>query len=88
MKNISDNYDKKSLYWNDIKHLIIYSKNYNIYNNIKVVIFYDSFLASTLNLYTELFNEVYMIKSIFSTKFIEYINPDFVLEFRIERFLL
>lgn len=88
LKNISDNYDKKSLYWNDIKHLIFYSKNENIYNNIKVVIFYDSFLASTLNLYTELFNEVYMIKNIFNTKFIEYINPDFVLEFRIERFLL
>ena len=88
LKNISDNYDKKSLYWNDIKDIIIYSKNENIYNNIKVVIFYDSFLASTLNLYTELFNEVYMIKSIFNTKFIEYINPDFVLEFRIERFLL
>ena len=88
LKNISDNYDKKSLYWNDIKHVIIYSKNENINNNIKVVIFYDSFLASTLNLYTELFNEVYMIKSIFNTKFIEYINPDFVLEFRIERFLL
>ena len=88
MKNISDNYDKKSLYWDDIKHLIIHSKNENINNNIKVVIFYDSFLASTLNLYTELFNEVYMIKNIFNAKFIEYINPDFVLEFRIERFLL
>lgn len=87
-KNISDNYDKKLLYWDDIKYLIIYSKNENINNNIKVVIFYDSFLASTLNLYTELFNEVYMIKSIFNTKFIEYINPDFILEFRIERFLL
>ena len=88
LKNISDNYDKKSLYWDDIKYLILYSKNKNINNNIKVVIFYDSFLASTINLYTELFNEVYMIKSIFSAKFIEYINPDFVLEFRIERFLL
>jgi hypothetical protein len=88
LKNISDNYDKKSLYWNDIKELIIYSKNENIYNNIKVVIFYDSFLASTINLYTELFNEVYMMKSIFNAKFIEYINPDFILEFRIERFLL
>lgn len=88
LKNISDNYHGKLLYWDDIKYLIIYSKNKNINNNIKVVIFYDSFLASTLNLYTELFNEVYMIKSIFCEKFIEYINPDFVLEFRIERFLL
>ena len=88
LKNISDNYHQKSLYWDDIKYLIIYSKNENINNNIKAVIFYDSFLASTINLYTELFNEVYMIKSIFSAKFIEYINPDFVLEFRIERFLL
>ena len=88
LKNISDNYDKKSLYWNDIKHLIIYSKNENINNNMKVVIFYDSFLASTINLYTELFKEIYMMKSIFNVKFIEYINPDFVLEFRIERFLL
>jgi hypothetical protein len=88
LKNISNNYDKKSLYWDDIKYLIIYSKNENINNNIKAVIFYDSFLASSLNLYTQLFKEVYMIKSIFNTKFIEYINPDFVLEFRIERFLL
>ena len=88
LKNISDNYDKKSLYWDDIKDLILYRKNNNINNNIKVAIFYDSFLASTINLYTELFNEVYMIKSIFNAKFIEYINPDFILEFRIERFLL
>lgn len=87
--NVSEKYDKKKLYFNDISDKILYSNNQNIKSNYnKVLIFYDSFLASTLNLYLCSFPEVYMIKSIFEKKYVELINPDFLLEFRIERFLI
>jgi len=35
-----------------------------------------------------MFSEVYMIKSAFNNKIIEKINPDYIFEFRVERFLL
>jgi hypothetical protein len=87
--DISEYYYEKMLYFEDIKDKILYCKN-NIVNKKynRVVIFYDSFLSSTVYLYLSLFREVYMVKSIFKRKIIENINPDFILEFRIERFLL
>jgi hypothetical protein len=87
--DISEYYYEKMLYYEDIKDKILYCKN-NILNKKynRVVIFYDSFLSSTVHLYLSLFREVYMVKSIFKRKIIENINPDFILEFRIERFLL
>lgn len=70
--------------------------NYILYRNnenngeqkqYKVLLFYDSFLANVLDLYLKLFKEVYMIKDIYDRKYIEYIKPDYVFEFRVERFL-
>jgi hypothetical protein len=71
--------------WNIISTYILYQKNKG--NKHKVIIFYDSFLISLLHLYLELFEEVYMIKSIYNNDIINIINPDYVFEFRIERFL-
>jgi len=87
--DISEYYYEKLLHYGDIKDNILYCKN-NIVNKKynRVVIFYDSFLCSTISLYLSLFKEVYMVKGIFKQKIIENINPDFILEFRIERFLL
>jgi hypothetical protein len=53
----------------------------------KVVIFYDSFLLSTIWLYLTMFEEVYLIKNTYNESIIDKINPDFIFEFRIERFL-
>lgn len=72
--------------WNVMSSYIIY-KNNNYETKNKVVIFYDSFLLSILPLYMSLFNEVYMIKNIYDNNLINLINPDYVFEFRVERFL-
>lgn len=82
-----DNYDK-ILDWNIISQYILFKQNTNIHNKLKVVIFYDSFLCFTLQLYMNLFYEVYFIKSIFNINIINFINPDYIFEFRVERFLL
>jgi len=55
---------------------------------ISIVIIYDSFLLPTLWLYLRMFEEVYMSKHIFTESIIDKINPDYVFEFRIERFLI
>jgi hypothetical protein len=74
------------LEWIVISKYILYRKNSNKPNH-KVLIFYDSFLLSTLSLYLELTGEVFMAKSVFNKQLIDYIKPDFVFEFRVERFL-
>lgn len=81
-----DNYDK-ILDWHIISHYILFKQNSNIDNKLKVVIFYDSFLCLALQLYMNLFYEVYFIKSIFDINIINFINPDYIFEFRVERFL-
>jgi hypothetical protein len=74
--------------WEIVSNHIIYKKNIEKNDNpIKVVIFYDSFLLSILPLYLDLFYEVYMIKSIYDNSLINLIKPDYVFEFRVERFL-
>ena len=73
------------LHWNIISTYIIH-KNTNP-NTKKVVIFYDSFLLSTLPLYIDLFENVYFIKQVFNINILNKIKPDYVFEFRVERFL-
>jgi hypothetical protein len=72
--------------WEILSKHIIYKTNSNT-NKLKVIIFYDSFLLSIISLYMELFGEVYMIKSVYDNRLIEAIKPDYVFEFRVERFL-
>ena len=71
--------------WNKLSTYILFKKNINLTH--KVIIFYDSFLCSTLHLYIELFYEVYCIKSIYNENIINLIKPDYIFEFRVERFL-
>jgi hypothetical protein len=73
--------------WNIISKYIIYKKNDNIKNKKRILIFYDSFLLSAIPLYLDLFFEVYMAKSVYNNDLINLINPDYVFEFRVERFL-
>lgn len=72
--------------WEILSKNILYKKN-KTENRFKVLFFYDSFLISVLNLYLELFQEVYMVKDVYDIEIIKKINPDYVFEFRVERFL-
>jgi hypothetical protein len=72
--------------WNIISKYIINIKNTNKIP-MKVIIFYDSFLLSVLPLYFSLFNEIYFIKNKYSDDIINLIQPDYIFEFRVERFL-
>jgi hypothetical protein len=78
----------KRLDWNVISKYILFKQNINCDNKLKIVIFYDSFLCSTLQLYMELFYEVYFVKACFDINVVNTINPDYIFEFRVERFLL
>jgi hypothetical protein len=71
--------------WERISKYILYQKNPD--KKHRVLIFYDSFLLSTLSLYLNMFNEVYMIKCTIYKDIIELIQPDYIFEFRVERFL-
>ena len=77
----------KNLDWNIISKYILFKQNINCDNKSKVVIFYDSFLCSTLQLYMNLFYEVYFVKACFDIHIVNLINPDYIFEFRVERFL-
>jgi hypothetical protein len=74
-------------HWNIISKYIIYIKNESLEPKKRIVIFYDSFLLHSLQLYFDLFYEVYFIKNIYDNEIINNIKPDYVFEFRCERFL-
>jgi hypothetical protein len=78
----------KLLDWNLISSYIIYKKNIESNNKLKIVIFYDSFLTQGLHLYMDIFYEIYFIKDIFKPEHIYNLQPDYFFEFRIERFLM
>ena len=86
-ENITSSLDKQILVWEHLSKYILYKKNNNSENKYKVLIFYDSLLLSTMSLYLNMFDEVYMSKSIFNTDLVNVVNPDYIFEFRVERFL-
>jgi hypothetical protein len=77
----------KLISWEILSENILHKKNISN-NKFKIIIFYDSFLILALDLYLELFEEIYMIKDIYNKQFIDKIKPDYVFEFRVERFLM
>ena len=72
--------------WNIISKNIIHVHNTDKVQ-LRIIIFYDSFLLHVLPLYFSLFNDVYFIKNPYSNEIIEMIKPNYVIEFMIERFL-
>lgn len=82
----NNDYIGSDLSWNILSKFILHKQNVN--KKYKVVIFYDSFLIPFLSVYLEMFEHVYLIKNVYDTIIIEKINPDFVFEFRVERFLI
>ena len=87
LKNITSTLNNQILTWHHLSTYILYKKNTNSENKKKILIFYDSFLISTMPLYLNMFSEVYLSKSIFDQNLVNIINPDYVFEFRVERFL-
>jgi hypothetical protein len=73
--------------WDIISKHIIYVENESIQNNKKILIFYDSFLLHSIELYFNLFKYTFFSKTGFSHEIIETIKPDYIFEFRVERFL-
>jgi len=83
----TENHLGEKLDWIIISKYILYKCNVREPKS-KVLIFYDSFLLSTLSLYLDMTSEVYMIKSMFNKNLVDYLKPDYVFEFRVERFLI
>jgi len=86
LNDVTNKYLNNNLTWDIISNYILYQKN-NIKNKNKVLIFYDSLLLSGIDLYLDLFGEVYFSKSIYDINLINLIKPDYIFEFRCERFL-
>ena len=53
----------------------------------KILVFYDSFLLNTLSLYLALFENAYFTKDVYNQSIIDKVKPDYIFEFRVERFL-
>ena len=73
--------------WDIISKYIIFVENESINNNNKILIFYDSFLLHSMQLYFNLFKYTFFSKTCFSHEIIETLKPDYIFEFRVERFL-
>ena len=73
--------------WDIISKHIIFVENESIKNNNKILIFYDSFLLHSIQLYFNLFKYTFFSKTIFSEELVDTIKPDYIFEFRVERFL-
>jgi hypothetical protein len=82
----NENIDKV-VEWNIVSNYIFYCKN-NLEEKKRVLIFYDSFLLPALPLYFDMFYEIYFCKDIYNNDMIDCIQPDYIFEFRCERFLL
>jgi hypothetical protein len=68
--------------WDIISNYIIHIQN----PGPRILIFYDSFLLQSLALYFDFF-DIYFVKDVYSNDIIKTIQPEYVFEFRIERFL-
>jgi len=85
--DITSKYNETTIVWDIVSKHIFHKINPEGINK-RVLIFYDSFLLSTLSLYLDIFKETYMAKRIYDPELIERINPDLIFEFKVERFLL
>lgn len=85
LKDNTNNYINSNLNWDIISKNIIKKINYN--KKYKILIFYDSFMLNIIDLLLNAFNEVYIIKNIYNINLINLIKPDYIFEFRVERFL-
>ena len=86
LENVTHTYHGKILDWNVLSKHVLFIKGGS--GEKRVLIFHDSFLLSTMSLYMNIFNETYMAKHTYDPALVDLIKPDYVFEFRVERFLL
>lgn len=72
--------------WNILSDYILITKNPSGYG-LKVIIFYDSMLTLSLDLWMQTFRECIFCKSILNESVVTHFNHDLILQFNIERFL-
>jgi hypothetical protein len=87
LKNHTPELNGRLVDWEIVSKFILHSKNNKVALQKKIIVFYDSFLLSSMPLWMKTFNEVYFIKNNFDPILIERIKPDYIFEFRVERFL-
>ena len=82
LQDVTATLDGKLVTWDMVSTHIIHVQN----PGPRILVFYDSFLLQSLALYFDLF-DIYFVKDVYSNEIIQTIQPDYVFEFRIERFL-
>lgn len=87
LKDITSTLKDTIIGWELLSNNILYFNNTTSPRKFKTLIFYDSFLLSTLNLWMNTLSETYFIKSSFNPLIVNIIKPDYIFEFRVERFL-
>ncbi len=86
LSNKTDDNIGKSINWNILSKYILYKKN-DSGKQFKILFFYDSFLVHVLPLFWAISDEVYLCKKKYNNDIIDLIKPDYVFEFKVERFL-
>ena len=85
--DITQQFIGQPITWDIISNNIFYYNNPNITFKFRSVIFHDSFLLNLQRLYINTLSETYFIKDSLNIDLINKINPDYIMEFRVERFL-
>ena len=85
--DITNNFKDKILDWDIVSNNILYYNNTLSNSKFKSVIFCDSFIIHFIGLFLHTLSETYIIKTVFKPDIINKINPDYIFEFRAERFL-
>uniref|UniRef100_A0A6C0IB80 Uncharacterized protein n=1 Tax=viral metagenome TaxID=1070528 RepID=A0A6C0IB80_9ZZZZ len=85
LENITE--DDKIIDWNTLSKDVVLSVNEKCTNNLNVIIFYDSFLIHIIPLLMKTFKRCHFCKCTINTHLINKINPDLILNFKVERFL-
>jgi hypothetical protein len=88
LNDVTSKFIGQTLSWNILTNYIIFYHNENSETDYTSIIFHDSFLVKPYKLYINSLSNTFLIKNNFNTQIIDLIKPDYILEFRIERFLL
>jgi len=83
----TNNFKDNMLGWDIVSNNILYYNNISSNIKFKSIIFCDSFIIHFIGLFLQTLSETYIIKDVFKPDIIDKINPDYIFEFRAERFL-
>jgi hypothetical protein len=87
LNDITLSFIDQHLSWEMVSKNIIYCNNTNCSSQFRTIVFHDSFLLEPQRLFMNILSETFFIKNTINAELIDLIKPDYILEFRIERFL-